>query len=193
MEALTLKSIDSFTDEQFFEFCRVNDDLRIERDACGNIIIMEPTGMETGEFNAEITTEINIWNREEREGKVFDSSTGVTLPDNSVRSPDSMWIKLERWKAIPKEERKKFAHISPDFVLEIRSTTDKLDVLKEKMEEYIKNEVRLAWLIDPVEEQVFIYRKDGSIEHRDNFEIPLSGEDVLVGFEIVLSELLEEE
>ncbi len=192
METLVLKSIDSFTDEQFFEFCRVNDDLHIERDACGNIMIMAPTGLETGEFNIEISSEIRNWNKATKQGKAFDSSTGITLPDNSVRSPDTMWIQLERWKALPKKERIKFAHISPDFVLEIRSKNDQLKALKAKMRQYIENEVRLAWLIDPIEEQVFIYRKDGSVEHIDNFSTPLSGEDVMQGFQLILSELIDE-
>lgn len=191
MEALILKSIDSFTDEQFFEFCRVNDGLHMERDASGNIIIMEPTGGETGNFNADLITELGSWNRTEKQGKVFDSSTGFTLPDNSVRSPDTTWIALERWQTLPLEERKRFAHISPDFVLEIRSENDNIAALQQKMAHYIQNQVRLAWLIDPIEQQVFIYRLDGSVTHIPNFDTPLSGEDVLVGFELRLKELME--
>ncbi|MEM8523252.1 MAG: Uma2 family endonuclease [Bacteroidota bacterium] len=193
MEALVLKSIDSFTDEQFFEFCRVNDELRIERDADGNIIIMEPTGGDAGYFNLEVSSELRNWNKETEEGRTFNSSTGFTLPDNSVLSPDTTWIALERWKALPKEERKKFAHISPDFVLEIRSQSDNLKELKKKMVKYIENQVRLAWLIDPLEEQVFIYRANGEVEHINSFDIPLSGEEVLKGFQIKLSDFLEKD
>ncbi|MEL6944502.1 MAG: Uma2 family endonuclease, partial [Bacteroidota bacterium] len=186
MEALVLKSIDSFTDEQFFEFCRVNDELRIERDACGNIIIMEPTGGDTGYFNLEVSSELRNWNKENEEGRTFDSSTGFTLPDNSVLSPDATWIELERWKSLPKEERKRFAHISPDFVLEIRSENDNLKTLQKKMTKYIENHVRLAWLIDPLEEQVYIYRANGEMEHINSFDTLLTGEDVLKGFQIKL-------
>jgi len=193
MEALVLKSIDSFTDEQFFEFCRVNDELRIERDACGNIIIMEPTGGDTGYFNSEISSELRNWSKETEDGRTFDSSTGFTLPDNSVLSPDATWIALERWKALPKEERKEFAHISPDFVLEIRSENDNLEKLQEKMAKYIENQVRLAWLIDPLEEQVFIYRPNQKVEHIASFDIPLSGEEVLKDFHIKLSNFLDKD
>ncbi|MEM8526958.1 MAG: Uma2 family endonuclease [Bacteroidota bacterium] len=194
MDTLVLKSIDSFTDKQFFEFCRVNDELRIERDALGNILIMEPTGLETGNLNSEVNGELRNWNREYKEGKTFDSSSGITLPDSSVRSPDSMWIAIEKWKAIPKDERKKFAHVTPDFVLEIRSESDSLKKLQEKMQTtYIKNGVRLAWLIEPQGEQVFIYRADGSVDHVSTFDQVLSGEDVLKGFTLKLSDLIDQE
>lgn len=192
MQTVKIKPLDHFTDDEFFEFCRLNDDLHMERDAKGNIIVMDLTASETGNLNDSVSGEIYVWNKEGKTGKTFDSSTGFTLPDSSVRGPDAAWIAIDRWKALPKEDRKKFAHISPDFVIEIRSETDKLDDLKDKMAEYIKNGVRLAWLIDPKEQQTFIYRINGTIELIDNFETPLLGEDVLKGFELRLSELVEE-
>ncbi len=193
MNIVKFKTLDRFTDEEFFEFCRINDELNMERDAKGNIIIMDLTGSETGSFNIEVSTEVNNWNRKSKKGKAFDSNTGFTLPNSAVRSPDTAWIAIERWKALPREDRKKFAHISPDFIIEIRSENDRLKVLQEKMKEYIENGVRLAWLIDSQNEQVFIYRINGTIELVNSFDIPLSGEDILEGFEIRLSEFLEED
>lgn len=193
MNAIKLKPLDHFTEDEFYELCMQNDDLHMERDADGNIIIMDLTGLEGSNFNLEVSTEVAIWNREEKTGKTFDSNGGFTLPDTSVRGPDTAWIAMERWKALPKEDRKKFAHISPDFVIEIRSENDNLNDLKDKMKSYIKNGVKLGWLIDPQNQQTFIYRINGTIELVDSFETPLSGEDVLKGFELKLSTLLEEE
>lgn len=193
MNAIKIKPLESFTDEEFYQFCRLNDDLHMERDANGNIIIMDLTGSEGSSFNSDVNTEVNIWNRQEKPGKVFDSNGGFTLPDTSVKGPDTAWIAIERWKALPREDRKRFAHISPDFVVEIRSETDNLEVLQEKMKDYIKNGVRLGWLIDPQNQQTFIYRINGTIELIDSFEKILSGEDVLDGFELKLSDLWEGE
>ena len=181
------------SEEEFFLFCQDMRDFQIEREADGTILIMELTGSETGSFNSDITTEVNIWNRQKKEGKTFDSSTGFTLPNNAVKSPDTSWISLERWKNLPIEDRKRFAHISPDFVIEIRSESDNLETLKEKMIEYRDNGVKLGWLIDPVEENVWIYRENGSIEKIESFDIPLSGENVLEGFELRLNEFWQEE
>ncbi|MEM8528418.1 MAG: Uma2 family endonuclease [Bacteroidota bacterium] len=193
MNSVKVKFPKGFTDESFYRFCRLNEDLQMEREADGRILIKSLTSSQLSSFNAEINTEVNIWNREEKPGKVFDSNGGFTLPDTSVRGPDTAWIAIERWKALPKEDRKRFAHISPDFVIEIRSETDNLEILQEKMSDYIKNGVRLAWLIDPHNQQTFIYRINGTIELVDSFEKVLSGEDVLEGFELKLSDLWEEE
>lgn len=190
---VTLKLPTIIAHDDFYEFCKMNDDLEMERDEKGNIIIMDLTGSEGGSFNHEVNVEVGIWNRQERKGKAFDSSTGFTLPDSSVRGPDTAWIAIERWKALPKEDRKKFAHISPDFVIEIRSENDSLEMLKDKMLMYIENGVRLGWLIDPQNQQTFIYRLNGTIELVPSFDTPLSGEDVLEGFELRLSDLWEEE
>lgn len=179
-------------EEEFFLFCQEMNAYQIEREADGTILLMELTGSETGNLNADITTEVTLWNRKHKKGKTFDSSTGFTLPNKAVKSPDSAWIAIDRWKALPLEDRKRFAHISPDFVIEIRSETDSLDAQKAKMLEYQDNGVRLGWLIDPVEEVVWIYRENGTIDRVDSFDIPLSGEDVLEGFELRLNELLEE-
>lgn len=114
------------SEEDFFIFCQEMDAFQIERDADGTILIIELTNSETGSFNSEVNIEVGIWNRVEKSGKTFDSSAGFTLPNNAVRSPDTAWIAIDRWKALPKEDRESFAHISPDFVIEIRSKSDRL-------------------------------------------------------------------
>ncbi|MEL7062207.1 MAG: Uma2 family endonuclease [Bacteroidota bacterium] len=176
------------SDEDFFLFCQEMRDYHIERKADGTILIMEPSGSESGHFDLIVGSELNNWTRERKNGVAFGSSTGFTLPNKAVRSPDASWIAIEKWKALPKEDRKRFAHISPDFVIEVRSETDSLSSLQEKMKEYIGNGVRLAWLIDPQRETVWIYRKDGSVDEVTSFDQVLSGEDVLEGFALTLSE-----
>lgn len=179
------------TEEEFFFFCQDLEHVHVEREADGTIVIVELTGSDGSNFNAEVTTEVAVWNRQTKQGKIFDSNGGFTLPNQAVRGPDTAWVKLERWLALPEKDRKRFAHISPDFVIEIRSETDDLEQLKSKMIEYQQNGVRLGWLIDPQEQQVWIYRINGTIDHVDNFDTPLSGEDVLAGFEMRLWELWE--
>lgn len=179
------------TEEEFFFFCQDLEHVHVEREADGTIVIVELTGSDVSNFNAEVTTEVAVWNRQTKQGKIFDSNGGFTLPNQAVRGPDTAWVKLERWLALPEKDRKRFAHISPDFVIEIRSETDDLEQLKSKMIEYQQNGVRLGWLIDPQEQQVWIYRINGTIDHVDNFDTPLSGEDVLAGFEMRLWELWE--
>lgn len=176
-----IKPVDGLTDEMFFDLCQANSELRMERDQHGNIIVMSPTGASTGNFNAGIIGEIWLWNRQNNLGYSFDSSTGYTLPNGAVRSPDVSWIAKDRWESLPEEERKKFASIGPDFCVEIRSETDRMKTLKAKMEEYRDNGCRLGWLIDRQGEAVHIYRQDGSIEIKKGESIELSGEDVLPG------------
>ncbi len=185
------KQKNDMTEDEFFNFCQSIEmrDKRIERTKTGKIIIMEPTGSKTGNFNSEVTTEVSIWNRESHQGRTFDSSTGFTLPNTAVKSPDVSWITRERWEALPKALRKKFAPITPDFIIEIRSDTDNLTDCKEKMDEYMENGCRLAWLIDRLEERVYIYRADGSQDIITSFEETLSGEDVLVGFTLRIADL----
>lgn len=176
-----------FDDAYFFALCQANRDLRLERDADGNIILMPPTGSETGRYNANILIEVGIWNRQKQLGYVFDSSTGFTLSNSAVRSPDVSWIRKDRWGQIPEAKREKFAPICPDFVIEVRSRTDSLADLKVKMEEYRENGCRLGWLIDRIDKQVLIYREDGSIETLTGKTVKLSGEAVLDGFELTLA------
>jgi Uma2 family endonuclease len=169
------------TDEQFIQLVRVNPELRMERTAEGELIVMPPMGSEGGSYNAELTTDLAIWNRQTQLGIAFDSSTGFRLPNGATRSPDSAWITKERWHSLTPEQRKGFAPICPDFVLELASVTDDIEELRAKMQEYINNGCRLGWLIDPRTQQVEIYRPDQLVEVL-NAVYTLSGEDVLPGF-----------
>ncbi len=145
---------------------------------------MPPSGGETGRYNADLLGELWSWNRKTKLGYVFDSSTGFTLPDSSVRSPDVSWIRKERWEPLPEAKREKFAPVCPDFVIEIRSKPDSIQGLKAKMEEYRENGCQLGWLIDRTDQQVYIYRQNGSIEIRSETQSVLSGEAVLPGLEV---------
>ena len=178
------------SDEELFEFCTRNKHLRIERDEHDQLIIMAPTGGETGNQHSEINYEVQHWNKKEKRGKAFDSSTGFQLPDNSMRSPDVSWITNEKWDSLSKQERKRFLPFAPDFVVEVLSPTDHLSPAKAKMVKWILNGARLAWLLVPETQTVFIYRADGTIDTVTDFNRTLSGEDVLPGFELDLSILL---
>jgi len=177
---------ENMSDEAFKRFCAVNPDLRIERDKNKNVIVMAPKHSQTGWYNAKLLVKVEIWNENMKAGYTFDSSTGFTLPNNANRSPDVSWIAKERWEALTQAEKEDFAPICPDFCIELRSKTDRLNKIKAKLEEYIENGCRLGWLIDPIDEQVYIYRQNGSIEIIEGFDKKLSGEDVLPGFEFDL-------
>ncbi|MBD2776379.1 Uma2 family endonuclease [Iningainema tapete] len=183
MNAFTIDISDviKLTDDQFYELCLKNPDVKFERNAKGELIIMAPTGGETGNCNAEITADFGIWNRQTKLGKVFDSSTGFKLPNGAVRSPDVTWIKQERWDSLTPEQKEKFPPISPDFVLELVSPSDTLQKLQEKMREYMNNQVKLGWLIDRKTRQVEIYCQGQEVEVLESPK-ELSGEDVLPGF-----------
>lgn len=172
--------------------CRANPELRIEQDPLGNIYFMSPTSGYTGNLNSELNAEIVFWNRKEKAGFVFDSSTGFTLPNKAMRSPDISWVSKERWENLDKKEHKRFPGICPEFVVEIRSSAyDKLSDLRNKMEEWIENGVKLAWLIDPANMHLEIFRPntDPEVEkiHEDTV---LSGEEILNGLEIKIHEFL---
>ncbi|MEH1839525.1 MAG: Uma2 family endonuclease [Nostoc sp.] len=185
----TLKLKIDLTDEQFFQMCQKNRDYRFERTASGELLIMPPTGSDTGKRNVKITTQLDIWNSESNLGEVFDSSTGFTLPNGAERSPDASWVKIERWNALTPEQQEKFAPICPDFVVELRSRTDSLKELQEKMQEYIENGAQLGWLIDRKNKRVEIYRPGKDVEILDN-PVSLSGENVLPGFVLHLQQII---
>jgi Uma2 family endonuclease len=176
------------SDEQFFDFCQENRDFRIERNHLGELLIMPPTGSETDERNFNLTGQLWTWTKQDGTGVGFGSSGGFTLPNGAVRSPDAAWIKKARWEAIPVEQRKRFAPICPEFVVELRSETDNLKTLQEKMAEYIANGTELGWLIDRKQHKVFIYRPNQAVEELDN-PLTLSGEDILTGFVLDLSQI----
>ena len=177
---------DDMSDEDFFNFCQQNRDLRLERDSNKQIYIMAPTGFYRGAFNSDIITELNIWNRKSKTGKVFESNTGFTLPDGAVFSPDAAWISNEKISLLSEEDKNKFAPVCPNFIIEFKSTSDNIKQLKNKMLKWIENGTSLAWLIDPVSKQVFIYRSDNSIAVVQGFTNKLSGENILPGFELDL-------
>lgn len=158
------------SEAEFIEFCQRNPDMRIEMDKDGGIDIMPPTYSETGRKNFELAAEFAVWSKKDKRGVAFDSSTGFTLPNGARRSPDLSWIKKEKWDALSKEEKRRFARIVPDFVVELRSESDSLKKLQGKMREYIENGVALGWLIDPLERRVHIYRADGVTETLENPE-----------------------
>jgi len=185
---INLRPTINLTDDEFYEFCQHNSDLRIERTATGALVVMPPTGGESGHRNADLTTDVNLWNRQTELGVVFDSSTVFKLPNGANRSPDVAWITNERWNALSVEQQKKFPPIAPDFVIELRSETDTLKDLQEKMREYVGNGVRLGWLIDPQIRQVSIYRPDQPAETLQS-PTTLSGEAVLPRFVLDLSRI----
>lgn len=186
---LTLDGAD-MSDEEFFAFCMKNPELRIERTAKGKIIIMPPTTSETGHFNSEINAELVFWNRKHKLGVTFDSSTGFKLPNGAERSPDSAWIANERWNALSAEQKKRFAPIAPDFVLELRSNDQNLTELREKMDEYMDCGCRLGWLVDPQNRRTYVYSANGDIQ-TVKFDDTLSGGDVMPGLEVRLGAVLE--
>ncbi len=155
-------------DEQFFELCQANRDLRIERNAKGEIIFMPPTGTETGNRNFRVIQQLANWTDADGTGIGFDSSTGFTLPNGAKRSPDASWIQLSRWQSLTFEQQVKFAPICPDFVVELRSASDRLSDLQEKMAEYIQNGSGLGWLIDRTNKKVYIYRSQSQVECLNN-------------------------
>ncbi|WP_414527069.1 Uma2 family endonuclease [Nodularia chucula] len=177
------------TDEQFFEFCQENRDLRIERNKLGEISIMPPTGSETGNRNFNIAGQLYVWAEQDGTGICFDSSTGFKLSTGAERSPDASWIKLARWNKLTPEQKQKFAPICPDFLIELRSASDNLQPLKEKMTEYMQEaEIQLAWLIDRKHRRVYIYRPGQPEECLENPET-VSGENVLSGFFLKMSKI----
>jgi Uma2 family endonuclease len=173
----------------FQRICALNRDLRLERTTKGELIVTPPTGSETGEKNGRLTYSLMKWTIQDGSGKCFDSSTGFTLPNGAVRSPDASWIGLDRWNALSLEQKRTFAPICPDFVVELRSPSDDKKDLHEKMKEYISQGSRLGWLIDPLERSVEIHRRDRAVEVLNDPEF-LSGEDVLPGFTLEMKGIL---
>jgi Uma2 family endonuclease len=195
METLTLNVPPTvgLTDEQFYQLCVANKEWRLELTAEGELIIMPPTGGESGISNAGLTAKLYNWNDQTQLGKVFDSSTEFRLPSGAKRSPDVSWVIRARWEALTPEQRKRFPPLSPDFVIELRSETDSLEKLRLKMREYLANGIRLGWLIDPQTPLVEIYRHSQDVETINfSFDEPptLSGEDVLPGFVLDLTPIL---
>ena len=173
----------------FWRLCGANPDLRLERTARGELIIMSPAGTESGGRNAKLTMRLGIWTEADGTGEHFDSSTGYKLPNGDTRSPDASWIRKERWNTLTLEEKRRFAPICPDFAVELCSPTDDRKVVQEKMREYLSCGLRLGWLIDPEAQSVEIYRPGQPVEILEK-PVALSGEDVLPGFVLDLKGIL---
>jgi len=169
------------SEDQFFDMCQLNRDLRIERTAEGDVLLMPPAGGETGASNAGITAQVWQWTKQDGTGTTFDSSAGFMLPSGAVRSPDASWIARSRWDALTPKQRKRFAPICPDFVLELRSPSDALADLHAKLAEYLANGARLGWLLDPEARRVFVYRPDAPLEQLDD-PATVAGDPVLPDF-----------
>jgi Uma2 family endonuclease len=182
---IKLDSVIHLTQEQFYAICADNPELKLERNFTGEVLIMSPTGGETGARNSDLNLELGIWNRQKRLGIVFDSSTGFTLPNGADRSPDLAWIPLAKWEALSPEQRSRFLPLCPDFVVELLSPTDSWTKAQAKMTEYQENGCRLGWLIDPKSRKVAIYRQ-GTIEIQQQPSL-LLGENVLPGLAIATS------
>ena len=185
----TLELKIELTDEQFFQLCQNNRDLRFERTANGGLLIMPPTGGETSNRNARLTQRLMNWADTNELGIAFDSNGGFKLPNGADRAPDASWVKIERWHALTPEQRQKFLPLCPDFVVELRSPTDSLKAMREKMQEYIDNGARLGWLIDQKNKRVEIYSQGQDVEILQS-PTTLLGEDVLPGFVLDLNGIL---
>ena len=176
------------TTDEFWEFCAKNRKLRAELTKEGDVIIMPPTGFEASDRNAEINFQLKLWNRKNKSGKITESNGGFILPNGAIYAPDASWTSNERLDNFTAEEKKKFLPLCPDFVIELRSESDNLNELKNKMEEYIENGAKLGWLIDTKNKQVSVYRENGEIEILDNPKT-ISGEHILQDFELDLNEI----
>ena len=185
---LNLRPAIELTDEQFFQLCQNNRDLRLERTAAGELIIMPPTGWKSGNQNAKLTARLVRWTEADETGLAFDSSTGFKLPNGADRSPDAAWVKRERIESLnPNPAR--FLPMTPDFAVELRSASDRLETVQQKMQEYIDCGVRLGWLIDPQNQRVEIYRPRQAVEVLES-PSRLSGEEILPGFILDLAGIL---
>lgn len=191
METLTLNisEIGGLTDDELYRLSLSNRDLRFERTSKGELIIMSPTGGRTSRRNSRIIFRLELWNQENQNGAVFDSSGAFKLPSGAIRAPDASWITIDRWNGLTEQEQTQFPPLCPDFVVELMSSSDNMALLREKMQEWIANGCRLAWLIDPENERAYIYRAGNAESRIEGFDNVLSGDDVLPGFTLILSEL----
>ena len=187
---LRLRPAVELTDDQFFELCQLNRDLRLERTAEGDIIVMPPTGGETGNRNTSITGQLYNWAKKDATGAAFESSTGFKLPNGADRSPDAAWVSRSRLAQLTPEQKQKFLPLCPDFAIELRSPSDRFEDVQAKMEEYIENGARLGWLIDPSTKSVHLYRPGATIELLQGV-LSVSGDPELLGFVLDLREIWE--
>jgi Uma2 family endonuclease len=183
-----LQPVLNLSDDQLYQFSQINPDLRIERNARGELIIMSPTGGDIGERNAEITMQLRLWAKRDGTGATFDSSTGFRLPNGAVRSPDAAWVNYSRLNQLTTEQRKGFIPLCPDFVIELRSSSDSFTDLQEQMQEYIENGAQLGWLLDTEHRRVYVYRPDQLAQKIEDAET-ISADPLLPNFKLDLSEI----
>ena len=176
------------TPDQFEELCSLNRKLRLELTSTGEVIIMPPTGAETGVRNADLTYQLMAWTKKDGSGVCFNSSIGFVLSNGACRSPDAAWVKREKFEHLTSDERERFARFPPDFVVELRSRSDRLTPLRNKMLEWIENGVSLGWLIDPFTRKVYVYRPNEDVIILENPET-VSGDPLLPGFTLNLTDL----
>lgn len=188
---LNLPAIETFTDDELVAFSVANPDLNVERNEKGQLFInMTPTFALSSSNNSELITELGLWNRRYKAGKVLESNGGYFLKDSSMRVPDVAWIKLDRWNALTMAEKKSFPRLVPDFIIELKSESDSLADLKAKMLKWVENGVRLAWLVSTEDELTYIYQP-GQLPTTCSFEEILYGEDVLIDFSVKMCDILE--
>ena len=186
---LTTHLKETFTDDEFYEFCQMNPELKFERDQSGNILLMALTGGTTGRRNTKIISKLDTWAEQSGTGLVFDSSTGFKLPNLAYRSPDAAWVSHETWNSLTQQEKEKYPPICPEFIVELMSESDSIKAAQEKMDEYMENGCKLGWLISPKTEEVYIYSENKTVEIVKGFDKKISGEPVLQRFEFDLSVL----
>ncbi len=186
---LNLDAIITLTHEQFRELCRSNRDVQLELTAQGELIVMPPTGWESGKRNASLTTRLSVWSEADGTGVAFDSSTGFRLPNGAVRSPDAAWVRQDRLDVL-NADPDSFLPLAPDFVIELRSASDTAKSLRDKMREYQENGVRLGWFLNAKDKEVEIYRIGQEVEVLKS-PLNLSEEDVLPGFVLELKGILD--
>jgi len=176
------------SDEEFFDFCMKNPDLHIERYANGEIVIMPPAGMETGYRNSDVSSQLRVWAKADGRGVSFDSSAEFILPNGAAFAPDASWILKSRLASLTKEEKTRFGQLCPDFIIELKSPSDRLSSLKAKMEQWIANGVRLGWLIIPERRMVYVYRQGSPAEELSGPDF-LAGEEPVAGFRLELADI----
>ena len=181
--ALTHRTV---TPEEFEQLCAEYDDLRLELTSTGELIVMPGTGLKTGRRNSNLTRQLDVWTENDSSGVCFDSSAIFALPNGARRSPDASWVRWDKWNRLSERQQESFGPICPDFVVELRSRSDRLPVLLDKMSEYIANGASLGWLIDPFKRQVYVYRPNEEVVILDNPDM-VSGEPVLPGFKLTLN------
>lgn len=179
----------NMSSDAFFDFCQANESLQFERDHLGNVILMSTTYSLTSAYNSELVFQVQLWNKKHNLGIVFESNGGFTLPDNSQRAADVAWVSFKRWNKLSAQEKSKFANVCPEFVIELKSESDQLKFLQEKMDMWMRNGVLIGILIDPDEEKSYVYTKNSSIETVVGFENQISGIDILPGFLLELKDL----